>query len=65
MNGRMMRDGGGVLVMMTVGKTNNRNRGFAAKASVKALETVQAMGSEYVALIEEDAIISVNSGNAQ
>ncbi|KFZ06445.1 hypothetical protein V501_07408 [Pseudogymnoascus sp. VKM F-4519 (FW-2642)] len=40
-------------------------KGFAAKASVKALETVQAMGTEYVALIEEDAIISVNSGNAQ
>ncbi|KFZ10288.1 hypothetical protein V502_08216 [Pseudogymnoascus sp. VKM F-4520 (FW-2644)] len=40
-------------------------KGFAAKASVKALETVQAMGSEYVALIEEDAVVSVNSGGAQ
>ncbi|ELR01711.1 hypothetical protein VC83_00942 [Pseudogymnoascus destructans] len=40
-------------------------KGFAAKAPAKALETVQAMGSEYVALIEEDAIVSVNSGSAQ
>ncbi|KFY44592.1 hypothetical protein V494_01407 [Pseudogymnoascus sp. VKM F-4513 (FW-928)] len=37
-------------------------KGFAAKASVKALETVQAMGSEYVALIEEDAVVSINNG---
>ncbi|KFX93130.1 hypothetical protein V495_06689 [Pseudogymnoascus sp. VKM F-4514 (FW-929)] len=39
-------------------------KGFAAKASAKALETVQTMGSEYVALIEEDAVISINSGTA-
>lgn len=44
---------------------NTPPRGFAAKASAKALETVQAMGSEYVALIEEDSIVSVNSGGAQ
>lgn len=68
----MMADGG-VMVderqvdgdIMMVHDANNRYRGFAAKASAKALETVQAMGSEYVALIEEDAIVSVNSGNAQ
>lgn len=35
-------------------------RGFAAKASVKALESVSMMGAKYNPFIEEDGIVSVN-----
>ena len=44
------------------------SRGFAAKASVKALESVAIMGASYNPFIEEDSIVSVNgeiAGNAR
>ncbi len=34
-------------------------RGFAATAGEKIVETVQAMGAQYQALIEEDQVVSV------
>ncbi|RDW83104.1 hypothetical protein BP5796_04595 [Coleophoma crateriformis] len=34
-------------------------KGFAAKAPAKALETVQTLGNEYQAVIEEDQMVSV------
>ncbi|KAA6409588.1 MAG: hypothetical protein FRX48_06199 [Lasallia pustulata] len=34
-------------------------KGFAAKASVKALETVNALSTEYNPTIEEDEVISI------
>jgi hypothetical protein len=39
---------------------NLRSRGFAAKASAKALETVSMLGEKYLPLIEEDAVVSVS-----
>lgn len=35
-------------------------RGFAAQASTKALEAVQALSSRYLPLIEEDSIVSID-----
>jgi hypothetical protein len=35
-------------------------RGFAAQASTKALETVQALGAQYLPVIEEDSIVSID-----
>ena len=37
-------------------------RGFAAKASTKALESVSALGASYNPIIEEDIIVSVDGG---
>ncbi|OAA57935.1 Proteinase inhibitor, propeptide [Niveomyces insectorum RCEF 264] len=34
-------------------------KGFAATAGEKVIETVQAMGSKYQALVEEDRVVSV------
>jgi hypothetical protein len=39
---------------------NLRSRGFAAKASAKALETISMLGEKYPALIEEDAVVSIS-----
>ncbi|WPH00976.1 Hypothetical protein R9X50_00381000 [Acrodontium crateriforme] len=36
-------------------------KGFAAKASAKMIETVQAMGSEHQVLIEQDQVVNANS----
>jgi hypothetical protein len=35
-------------------------KGFAAKASESALETVKALGEKYVPFIEEDSIVSID-----
>ena len=35
-------------------------KGFAAKASTKALENVAALGGKYLPLIEEDSIVSID-----
>ncbi|ERF75902.1 hypothetical protein EPUS_01268 [Endocarpon pusillum Z07020] len=35
-------------------------RGFAAQASTRALEAVQALSSQYLPLIEEDSIVSID-----
>ncbi|KAE9372188.1 hypothetical protein N431DRAFT_439296 [Stipitochalara longipes BDJ] len=37
-------------------------KGFAAKASAKVLDTVQTMGNDYHAVIEEDQMVSVVGG---
>lgn len=36
------------------------NRGFAAKAPAQVLVTVQAWGSDYHAVIEEDQVVNAN-----
>ncbi|KAH8593650.1 hypothetical protein B0O99DRAFT_626738 [Bisporella sp. PMI_857] len=36
-------------------------KGFAAKAPPKILESVQVWGNDYHALIEEDAMVSINN----
>lgn len=38
------------------------DRAFAAQATAKVLTTVQTMGSQYNALIEEDQVISIADG---
>ncbi|KAM3084258.1 hypothetical protein ACMFMF_001615 [Clarireedia jacksonii] len=38
-------------------------KGFAAKAPVKVLDTVQAWGNEYHAFIEEDQIVTTAGSN--
>jgi hypothetical protein len=35
-------------------------KGFAAKASTKALETVTTLGAEFNPIIEEDSIVSID-----
>lgn len=35
-------------------------KGFAAKASAKALETVTTMGAEFNPVVEEDSIVSID-----
>lgn len=35
-------------------------RGFAAQASTQALEMVQALGAQYLPIIEEDSIVSID-----
>jgi hypothetical protein len=35
-------------------------KGFAAKASTKALENVAALGGKYIPVIEEDFIVSID-----
>lgn len=35
-------------------------KGFAAKASAKALDTVQAMGTQSNVVIEDDQVVSIN-----
>ncbi|KKY28838.1 hypothetical protein UCRPC4_g00347 [Phaeomoniella chlamydospora] len=35
-------------------------KGFAAKASVKALESVNALATEFAAHVEEDTIVSID-----
>lgn len=35
------------------------HRGFAAKAPAKILESVQAWGSEYNAVVEEDQMVQI------
>lgn len=40
-------------------------KGFAAKASAKAIETVQAMGSEFNAIVEEDQVVSIPPNGPQ
>ncbi|KAN0110343.1 hypothetical protein V8E51_006730 [Hyaloscypha variabilis] len=37
-------------------------KGFAAKASAKVLDTVQTMGNDYHAVIEEDQMVSIVGG---
>jgi hypothetical protein len=39
--------------------SNQVRRGFAAKAPAKILESVQAWGSEYNAVVEEDQMVQV------
>ncbi|PMD26515.1 hypothetical protein NA56DRAFT_667788 [Hyaloscypha hepaticicola] len=38
-------------------------KGFAAKASAKVLDTVQIMGNDYHAVIEEDQMVSIVGGS--
>ena len=38
-------------------------RAFAAKAPEKILETVQAWGNQYNAVIEEDQVVTINTNN--
>jgi hypothetical protein len=38
-------------------------RGFAAKAPAKILESVQAWGSEYNAVVEEDQMVEAVGGS--
>jgi hypothetical protein len=38
---------------------NQLRRGFAAKAPAKILESVQAWGNDYHAVIEEDQMVEV------
>lgn len=38
-------------------------RGFAAKAPEKVLESVQAWGTEYNALVEDDLVITLDNNN--
>jgi len=40
------------------------DRAFAALASTKALETVQAAGSQYNAIVEEDEMVSVQGSSS-
>lgn len=35
-------------------------RGFAAQASTKALETVHSLSAQYLPIIEEDSIVSID-----
>lgn len=43
--------------------TNAKSRGFAAKTSAKGINTVQAMGEDWNALIEEDKGISISGSS--
>lgn len=43
--------------------TNMSSRGFAAKTSSKALSTVQALGENWNAQIEEDKTVSISRIN--
>lgn len=38
-------------------------KAFAAKAPEKVLETVQAWGNKYNAVIEEDQVVTINTNN--
>ena len=37
-------------------------KAFAANAPAKALDSVQAMGSQYNAVVEDDQIVTANNG---
>lgn len=42
-----------------------QNRGFAAKTTEKALETVKTLGATYNPMIEEDQILSIPKDGPQ
>jgi hypothetical protein len=53
-----------VFPTITYKSSNGRLRGFAAKASAKVLDTVQTMGNDYHAVIEEDQMVSIVGGSS-
>ncbi|PGH06340.1 hypothetical protein AJ80_08174 [Polytolypa hystricis UAMH7299] len=53
-----IKDAGGIIT-----HEYNLIKGFAAKASAQALQTVSALGSAYNPYIEENVVISVGPGN--